>query len=69
MALGGRLVEREHGADAYIRGGGRGGLNQRAERLGPKVADGTVDGLVDNMRLDQLTCSSIVGEVRQTFVT
>lgn len=63
MTLWGCLVEGEHGAEAHIRRGSRGGLNQRPEGLGFKVADGTVDGLVDDLGLCQLTCSSIVGEV------
>lgn len=69
VALGRRLVEGVHGAEAHVGGGGRGGLDQRPQRLGPQVADGTVDGLVDDVGLDQLICSSIVGEVGQTFVT
>lgn len=63
VALGRLLVEGVHGAQAHIRRGGRGGLDQRPERLGPQVVDGAVDGLVDDMGLNQLTCSSVVGEV------
>lgn len=63
MALGCRLVKGEHGAEAHIRRGGRGGLDQRPERLGPQIADGAVDGLVDDVGLNQLASSSVVGEV------
>lgn len=63
MAVGHWLVEGKHGAEAHIRRGGRGGLNQRPERLGPQIADGIVDGLVDDVGLNQLTCSSVIGEV------
>lgn len=61
MALG--LVQGEHGAEAHVGRGGRGGLDQRPERLGPQVADGAVDGLVHDVGLNHLTCSSVVGEV------
>lgn len=63
LALRGRLVEGEDGAEAHVGRGGGGGLNQRPEGLGFQVADGAVDGLVDGVRLGQLTSSSIVGEV------
>lgn len=67
VALGGRLVEGEHGAQAHVGGGGRGGLDQGPQRLGAQVADGAVDGLVDDQTID--TPPSLVGEVRQTLVT
>lgn len=63
VALARLLVEGVHGAEAHIGRGGRGGLHQRPERLGPQVADGAVDGLVDDVGLNQLACSSVVGEV------
>lgn len=69
LALWGRLVKGEHGAEAHIGRGCRGGLNQRPEGLGFQVADRAVDGLVDDLGLGQLTSASIVGEIRQTFVT
>lgn len=68
VALGPRLVERVQGAEAHIGRGGRGGLHQGPQRLGPQVADGAVDGLVDDMGLDQLAWTPVVGEVRQTLV-
>lgn len=57
------LVEGVHGAEGHVGGGGRGGLDQGPERLGTQVADGAVDGLVDDVGLNQLACSSVVGEV------
>lgn len=68
LALWGCLVEGEHGAEAHIGRGGRGGLNQRPEGLGFQVADGTVDGLVDDLGLGQLPSTSIVREIWQAFV-
>lgn len=56
-------MEGEHGAEAHIGRGGRGGLNQRAEGLGFQVADGGVNGLVNYLGLGQLTSFSIVRQV------
>lgn len=58
-----RFVKGEQGAKAHIRGGGRGGLDQRTKRLGSKVADGAVDRLVHDVRLNHLACSYIIGQV------
>lgn len=70
VALGSRLVEGVHGVDGHIRGRRRRGLDQGPKGLGAQVVDGAVDGLVDDVGLDQLTCSSVVrGQVLQTFVT
>lgn len=69
VALCHRLVEGEHGGQGHVGGGGRRGLNQRPQRLGPQVVDGAVDGLVDHMGLDQLSRTSVVRQVRQTFVS
>lgn len=56
-------MEGEHGAEAHIGRGGRGSLNQRPEGLGFQVADGTIDGLVDDLGLGQITSSSIVRKI------
>lgn len=64
VALRHRLVEGVHGGQAHIGRGGRGGLNQRPERLSPQVADGTVDGLVDHVGLNQLSRTSVVRQIR-----
>lgn len=69
LAVWGCLVEGKHGAEGQFRRGSWGGLNQRPEWLSFKVADGAVDGLVNALRLGQITCSSIVGEIWQAFVT
>lgn len=68
MALGDRLVERVDGADADL-GGRRGGLDQGPQRLRSQVAYGTVDRLVDDVRLDELSRSAVVRQIRQTFVS
>lgn len=63
MALLCLFVEGEHGAKAHVGRRRRGRLDQGPQRLGPQVADGTVDGLVDDVGLNHLTGSSIVGQV------
>jgi len=69
VALGRRRVQRVQGAGAHVGRGGRRGLDQGPQRLRPQVADGAVDGLVDDVGLDQLAGPAVVGEVRQALVS